>query len=179
MIIPDKYLTFFALIVLLTLLNLSPVLSQYIDQQNFTKEDSLRAKLNKFRSCFDVKYYDLSVTPGLHNHSIIGKNQITVEAIQDFDRIQLDLFSNMLIDSVVYNGKILSFERVKNAFFIQFPRIINKGVIIQYNNLSFTPAMAKLANLLWNFVWTILGHVSDCQAKSYTRLLFIANNERK
>lgn len=154
MIIPDKKPTFFSLIVLLALLKITPVISQYSNDQNIAREDSLRASLNEFRSCFDVKYYDLSVTPNLQNHSISGTNQITMEAVKEFDRIQLDLFSNMFIDSIEYNENTLSFERVKNAFFIQFPGRINKGerisLSVYYHGI---PTVAKYPPWDGGFVW--------------------------
>ncbi len=120
--------------------------------QNFIRGDSLRASLNEFRSCFDVKYYDLSVTPNLKNHSISGTNQITMEAVKEFDRIQLDLFSNMFIDSIEYNENTLSFERVENAFFIQFPGTNQqRGEDFIVSLLSWHTNSCKIPTLGWRF----------------------------
>jgi aminopeptidase N len=153
-IFPNKQLIFFLLIQLLALFEITPVLPQYSIDQNYSKGDSLRGSLNEFRSCFDVKYYDLLVGTDLQNHSISGMNRIQMEAVRDFDRIQLDLFSNMFIDSVIYNGNSLSIERTGHAFFIQFPGIIKKGknisVTIYYNG---RPAIAKYPPWDGGFVW--------------------------
>jgi aminopeptidase N len=77
-----------------------------------------------------------------------------MDVLEDFEKIQLDLFANMVIDSVVYNGRSLSIERMEDAFFVQFPQIIKEGenisVIVYYHGI---PVVAK--NPPWDggFVW--------------------------
>jgi len=77
-----------------------------------------------------------------------------MEAVKEFDKIQLDLFSNMLIDSIEYNENKLSFERVENAFFIKFPEKISIGerisLSVYYHGV---PTVAKYPPWDGGFVW--------------------------
>jgi hypothetical protein len=60
----------------------------------------------------------------------------------------------MVIDSVIYAGNTLYFEREENAFFIQFPSVIKKGeqvfLTIHYHG---KPIIAR--NPPWDggFIW--------------------------
>ena len=152
MIVSFRPLLFFVITLFTIQFKTIPVLSQYaIDESN---NNTLRGSLNEYRTCFDVTYYDLSIKPDLLNHSITGSNQIQLKAVEDFEIIQLDLFANMFIDSVVYDERILTIERVGDAFFIQFPRIIEKGdhleVSVYYHGI---PTIAKYPPWDGGFVW--------------------------
>lgn len=103
------------------------IYSQKSGSTSFTREDSLRGHLNEFRSCYDVKHYDLKVDVDLNHHAIAGENRITALALRSFDRIQLDLFRNMQLDSIIYRGKHLNFVREGDAFFVQFPAPVSNG----------------------------------------------------
>jgi len=96
-------------------------------QWSFTKQDSLRGSLNKFRSNYDVFFYDLNIEVNPTNRSITGHNAIHFKATSDLEKIQLDLFSNLLVDSVKFDGRDLPFERQGNVFYLLFPRSIQKN----------------------------------------------------
>jgi aminopeptidase N len=68
--------------------------------------------------------------------------------------IQLDLYSNMHIDSVVQNGKSLNYERDANAIFITFPKpqIVaqNYDIKVYYEGI---PTEAQKAPWDGGFVW--------------------------
>ena len=49
------------------------------DKPAFTHADSLRGFLSPIRSCYDVKFYDLSVTLNIPDESILGSNSIWFE----------------------------------------------------------------------------------------------------
>jgi aminopeptidase N len=151
----SKYRAFSFLIFILIQLRFltAPVLSQKSFNEN--DQQTLRGSLNEYRTCFDVTYYDLSVKADLNNHSITGSNDIQMDAVRDFEKIQLDLFANMVIDSVVCKGESLSIERIGDAFFIQFPQIIKKGghisVRVYYHGI---PLVAKYPPWDGGFVWS-------------------------
>ena len=151
----SKYRAFSFLIFILIQLRFltAPVLSQKSFNEN--DQQTLRGSLNEYRTCFDVTYYDLSVKADLNNHSITGSNDIQMDAVRDFEKIQLDLFANMVIDSVVCKGNSLSIERIGDAFFIQFPLIIKKGdhisVRVYYHGI---PVVAKYPPWDGGFVWS-------------------------
>jgi aminopeptidase N len=98
--------------------------------RTFTHEDSLRGHLNEFRSCYDVKYYDLEVYVNIISKSIAGENRITMMATRSFEQLQLDLFRNMMLDSIIYKGGKLNFNREGDAFFVRFPEVIPKDAVI-------------------------------------------------
>lgn len=90
----------------------------------YTRKDSLRGSLGVFRSVFDVKHYHLNVSVDIPSQSISGRNDIFLEAVSPFEIIQLDLFENMILDSVLLNGRKLIFSREGDAFFVHFPSTV-------------------------------------------------------
>ena len=95
----------------------------------FSQADSLRGTLSPFRSCYDVKYYQLDVKVDIKNRFISGSNLFRFESIEDFTTLQFDLFDNLSVDSIVYRDQLLPFKRSYNAVFVDFPTPIDKGVI--------------------------------------------------
>lgn len=122
--------------------------------QEFTLADTLRGTLSPVRSCFNVTYYDLNLKVDVENKHLSGVNHIYFKTIEDFDKIQLDLFANMKIDSVLFNGSQLQFSRLHDAFFVSFPEKVTKGqngvVSVFYQGV---PTEAKNAPWDGGFVW--------------------------
>lgn len=125
-----------------------------VSAQDFTLADTLRGTLSPIRSCFDVTYYDLILSVDVENQKLSGVNHIHFDAIAEFDSIQLDLFANMQIDSIVLNDKKLSFSRLHNAFFVSFPEKVKIGerraISVYYQG---KPIVAKNAPWDGGFVW--------------------------
>ncbi|TCD10743.1 M1 family peptidase [Pedobacter frigidisoli] len=96
------------------------------DQVN-SRADSLRGMLTPLRTCYDINYYHLDVKIDLDQKSISGSNEFAFTATQDFTKLQFDLFANLKIEKVVYNGASLPFTREYNAVFVTFPKAIKKG----------------------------------------------------
>jgi aminopeptidase N len=108
---------FFILIFLLILQN-----SQ---SQNFTRKDSLRGGLSKDRVNFDILHYDLNIKINPDEKSIAGYNEILFKILaKKAIRIQLDLFENMKVDSIVYDSKKLEYKREFNTVFVDFPNYL-------------------------------------------------------
>jgi aminopeptidase N len=95
--------------------------------QNFTRRDSLQGGLRLERTSFDVQRYDLNIKIDPEKKFINGYNNITFKVVENTNRIQLDLFENMNVDSIVYNKKKLSYKRDNDAVFITFPEPLKKG----------------------------------------------------
>lgn len=93
----------------------------------FSKADSLRGQLTPLRTCYDVKYYHLDVKVDIDKKFISGSNLFKFEAVNDFNKLQFDLFDNLSVDKIVYKGKELKFTREYNAVFVTFPQTIKKG----------------------------------------------------
>jgi len=126
-----------------------------ITQAQFTLADTLRGSLRPERTCFDVHYYNLNIAVDTATKSISGYNEIHFSAEDDVDRIQLDLFANMQIDSIVFRKFHLDYKRTFNAVFIDFPGTILKGyqekIRVYYHG---SPQIAKKAPWDGGFVWT-------------------------
>jgi aminopeptidase N len=105
------------------LLYLSIILAgfQSVSAQNFTRKDSLHGGLRPERTCFDVQRYDLNIKINPEERTIVGYNEIAFKVVANSSKIQLDLFDNMMIDSIIHNNKKLDYKREFNAVFIDFP----------------------------------------------------------
>lgn len=89
-------------------------------QETFTRKDSLFGGLRPERTCFDVLRYDLNITINPKEKSIVGCNEISFKVVENSARIQLDLFANMQIDSIICNSKKVKYSREFNAVFLAF-----------------------------------------------------------
>ena len=119
-----------------SLIFLSLIFSLSALSQEFTYSDSLRGNLSEFRSCYDVYYYDLDVTVDDQQQKIINSyNNIHIKALSNFQTIQIDLFENLKIHSIQFEHKKLEFQRIHNAVFINFPRLINENEKISFKVL--------------------------------------------
>ena len=106
-------------------------------KENYTRADTLRGMLTPLRTCYDINYYHLDVKINLDDKSVSGSNEFAFTATQDFNKLQFDLFANLKIDSVLYEGKELPYTREFGAVFVTFPKTIKKGskdkFIVWYN----------------------------------------------
>jgi aminopeptidase N len=122
--------------------------------QTYTRRDSLQGGLRPERTSFDVQRYDLNITVDPDKKFISGYNDITFNVIEKTKRIQLDLFENMKIDSIVFDKKKLTYKRDNDAVFINFPKELKKG---QEEKLRFyysgNPTIAKNAPWDGGFVF--------------------------
>ncbi len=121
----------------------------------FTRADTLRGMLTPLRTCYDVKYYNLYVRIDTSDHSIKGSNVIYFKAVNDFNKMQVDLFPNMKIDRIEFEKyDSLKYTREFGAVFISFPEKLLKDkyyrIKIYYHGV---PQEAK--NPPWDggFVW--------------------------
>lgn len=94
--------------------------ANFISAQEFTRKDSLQGGFSFERTCFDVQRYDLNITIDPDERSIVGYNDITFKTVKESQTIQLDLFENMQVDSIVFEHKKLPYKREFGAVFITF-----------------------------------------------------------
>jgi aminopeptidase N len=122
----------------------------------FTEADSLHGNINKYRSCFDVTYYNLSVAFELEHKSLIGDVKMNAMILENFDTIQLDLYSNLVIDSIIQDSRTLAFYRKYNSVFIIFNQTQKKNdkflVTVYYHG---KPVEAKRPPWEGGFVWKL------------------------
>lgn len=91
----------------------------------FTHADTLRGSNTPQRAWWDVTYYNLHVKIQPKDSSISGFNAITYWVRKPAytntagqPEMQIDLMTPLQIDSIVQDGKRLSFRRDGNAFFV-------------------------------------------------------------
>jgi aminopeptidase N len=123
-------------------------------QQTFTRKDSLQGGLRFERTCYDVLRYDLNIKVNPDEKLISGFNEVTFKVIEPTKRIQLDLFENMSVDSIIANQTHLNYKREFNAVFVDFPYTLSQN---SENKLLFyysgKPVAAKNAPWDGGFVW--------------------------
>src|SRR5690606_33211824 len=85
---------------------------------------------------------------------IAGNNQIRFKVIEPFTKLQIDLFDNLNIDKVEYEGNSLDFTREYNAVFIEFPQELEIGKIDSFKvYYSGNPIQATRAPWDGGFDW--------------------------
>ncbi len=94
---------------------------------HFTHADTLRGSYGPYRANNDLLFYDLRVRVDTADRSITGKNSIRFRMLAAGSRIQLDLYRNLNIDSILLGRTRLGFERDGNAVFVDFPEKIPGG----------------------------------------------------
>ena len=100
-----------------------------VSAQHFSRQDSLQGGLPIERTCFNVLHYGLDIKVDIYKKYISGYNEIDFKVIQSTKKIQLDLYSNMQVDSIVYNSKKLEYKRDFGAVFIDFPTVLQPTTI--------------------------------------------------
>ncbi len=121
----------------------------------YTRADTLRGSLRPERTNYDVKSYHLKLKVEPEKKFISGSNTIGFEVLNDMPVMQLDLFENMNIDSIVYKDQNLDYRREFNAVFVHFPQALKEGI---KDSLQFyyhgQPQEANNAPWDGGFVWT-------------------------
>ncbi len=95
--------------------------------QEYTRRDSLQGGLRPERTNYDVQRYDLNITINPDERRITGYNEITFKVLDNTSKIQVDLFANMAVDSIIYNKARLDYKRDNDAVFVSFTKGLKKG----------------------------------------------------
>jgi aminopeptidase N len=145
-------------LLLLFLLGLSVSLSaqrNFYKNYTFTAADTLRGMLRPERTCFDVTYYALDLKIDIDQKFIAGTVDIVYHTIADFETLQLDLYQNMQIQQITWQGNPLKYERRHDAIFVYFPTLQKKGtkgkIQVKYEG---NPTVAVRAPWDGGFVWS-------------------------
>ena len=145
---------YFPVLFFLAFFFLQPMMGQVVtNKERFTQADTLRGSLRPERN-FDVLKYHLNVKVEPEEKYISGYNTITFEAEEDLPVMQLDLFANMQVDSILYKGKKLDYKRKFDAVFINMDPVVpeNKVDSLQFF-YSGNPVVAKNAPWDGGFVF--------------------------
>ena len=143
-----------ALLILIMLLAAAPMQAQVLsNKQSFTEADTLRGSLRPERN-YDVLKYNLNVRVDPEERFISGYNTISFKAEEDLPVMQVDLFENMRIDSILYKGERMDFNRRYDAVFIDLaPKVTNNSIDSIQFFYSGNPKVAKNAPWDGGFVF--------------------------
>ncbi len=95
--------------------------TDFFHGHTFSRADTLRGSLRPERNCYDVTFYELDIEVDERKQAIAGSVAIHFRVVEDFTRLQIDLFDNMVIDRILHQGAPLPYVREHNAVFVQFP----------------------------------------------------------
>ncbi len=98
---------------------------------NFNQKDSVKGALNQLRSNFDVKHYNIAISINPDKKYISGYVDIDFVPEQALTKLQIDLFKNMQLDSIVWQSKELQFYRKYNAVYVSFPQEVKSRQTIR------------------------------------------------
>lgn len=91
----------------------------------YSKGDSLRGSLNSNRNWWDVLRYRLNVKLDIDNRFISGSNIIVFKKKTAGDKMQIDLQSPLIIDSVRFHNSLCKWTHNYNAWLISLPSPAN------------------------------------------------------
>ena len=125
--------------------------------QEFTKKDSLRGSMTPPRSCYDVHFYHLDVKIDPEQKTVTGSNTIFFEVVSATSLLQVDLFENMDISSIVLDDKKkVKFHREFNAVFIDLPVELKQGsthrIAVNYGG---EPIISRKPPWDGGFIWAL------------------------
>jgi aminopeptidase N len=92
--------------------------SLYTWDSIYTEKDSIRGTLLPNRSCYDVLNYHLSVYFEIEEKAISGHTTLTALGKCNIEEIQIDLFENLTVTSLLINSEEKAFYRKYDAIFI-------------------------------------------------------------
>jgi aminopeptidase N len=139
---------------LLTLLLLALPAAAAAQPRAYTHADSLRGSIGAGRAWWDAAFYDLHVRVNPADSTIRGWNGITWRVLQPGREMQIDLQMPLAVDSIVQDGRRLTFRRDSNAVFVTMATEQRAG---STGSLRFyyhgRPRVAKHAPWDGGFVW--------------------------
>src|SRR5262245_18550686 len=91
------------------------------------RSDILRGYYSQFRANNDLLYYHLDIRVDPEAKTITGKNTIRFKMLKDDNRIQLDLYSNLVAEQILLGSEPLKFYRQLNTVYVDFPQTVKTG----------------------------------------------------
>jgi aminopeptidase N len=101
----------------------------------YTHADTLRGSNGPGRAWWDAQFYDLHVRVNPADSSIRGWNGITYQVLAPARDMQIDLQVPLDVDSIVQEGRHLTYRRDGNAFFVALatrPRVGDVETVTVY-----------------------------------------------
>ena len=119
----NKKINFTALLLFLSISFISA------QQNNFTRQDTLRGSITKERIWWDLTYYHLDISIFPETKSIKGRNTVQYKVLKPASVLQIDLQPPLKITKVTQNGRELKVVSDGNAHFIHLLQQQHVGAI--------------------------------------------------
>src|SRR5919206_3472129 len=122
---------------LVVLLALAPLPAAGAQRTTFTQADTLRGSITPERAWWDVTFYDLHVAINPADSTLRGWNGITYRILGPARAMQIDLQTPLEVDSMVQDGRRLTYRRDGNALFVTLaakqPKGTTKTITVYYH----------------------------------------------
>ena len=119
----------------------------------FSRQDSLRGTNNEFRNWWDVKRYDIFITPDFNEKLLKGQNKIKFKVNQENHILQIDLQQPMQIDQIHLGERVINdFQREGNVYFVDLNENLKKDSTYHLT-ISFSGHPKIAVNPPWNGGW--------------------------
>ncbi len=119
-----------------------------------TTADKLRGSINENRSWWDVKHYNLQITPNLKEETIAGSNTISFFTTTVGKTMQIDIQEPLKVNAILFDNKELKFTQSKNVCIVDFGTslLANKNYTIK---IEYSGKPKKALNAPWDggIVW--------------------------
>ncbi|MBP2832999.1 M1 family metallopeptidase [Aquimarina sp. U1-2] len=101
----------------------------FSQEQQFTRQDTLRGSITPEREWWDVIYYHLDIRVEPDRKYISGKNTIHYKVLKEQQVLQIDLQSPLTLEKAIQGNAILNVKSEGNAHFITLSKKQKKGSI--------------------------------------------------
>ena len=147
-----KKTNFLAALFLLPVLLLAQ--PDFYDSYSFDRADTLRGSLRPERTNYDVTFYELHLTLDPRRRHLSGYVDMAFQVVGELPTLQVDLFENMDLERIEWNGRTLTFEREEDAVFVHFPSARPAGEQTSIRmHYSGNPTTARRPPWDGGFVW--------------------------
>ncbi len=124
------------------------------DSLRFTHADTLRGSNGPARAWWKTTFYDLHVRVNPADSSITGNNGIVYRVLRANQEMQVDLQPPLVVDSMVQDGRSVSYRRDGNALFVSLAKPQREGdrntVTVYYHG---KPVAAKRPPWDGGYIW--------------------------
>ena len=96
--------------------------------ENITRQETLRGSVTPEREWWDLLHYHLKVEFLPETRRLKGSNTITFKTLKPGNKMQIDLQPPLAITKITHGDAQLKFEREGNVYWVMFEKELPKGV---------------------------------------------------
>ena len=124
--------------------------SLFADNENFTRQDTLRGSITPERAWWDLSFYHLDITVNPKTQYIKGKNTIHYTIINPYQTLQIDLQPPMKLTKAIQGGKKLEVRSEGNAHFIKLKKAQNRVGCVESIEIFYEGKPREAINAPWD-----------------------------